>query len=91
MAVNKYFLLTLFDLTASELTFFLCVSLLTQIKQHEFREQFRTELIFSINTDEPYKLVDRVFPRCVVFFSHFLINDTEPLSTDVFYELNPAI
>ncbi|XP_058258889.1 dynein axonemal heavy chain 11 isoform X1 [Hemibagrus wyckioides] len=30
-----------------------------EIKQHEFREQFRTELIFSINIDEPYKLIDK--------------------------------
>ncbi|XP_060774018.1 dynein axonemal heavy chain 11 [Neoarius graeffei] len=30
-----------------------------EIKQHEFREQFRMEPIFSINIDEPYKLIDK--------------------------------
>ncbi|MCJ8730075.1 hypothetical protein PDJAM_G00113410 [Pangasius djambal] len=30
-----------------------------EIKQHEFREQFRTEPIFSISVDEPYKLIDK--------------------------------
>lgn len=48
------------DQFVSCLTFFLSVSFRTQIRQHEFREQFRTEPIFSINIDEPYKLLDKV-------------------------------
>lgn len=31
-----------------------------QVKQHEFREQFRTETIFKIIVEEPYKLIDKV-------------------------------
>uniref|UniRef100_A0A671Z165 Dynein axonemal heavy chain 11 n=1 Tax=Sparus aurata TaxID=8175 RepID=A0A671Z165_SPAAU len=31
-----------------------------EVKQHEFREQFRTEQIFKINVEEPYKLLDKV-------------------------------
>uniref|UniRef100_A0A3Q3L381 Dynein axonemal heavy chain 11 n=1 Tax=Labrus bergylta TaxID=56723 RepID=A0A3Q3L381_9LABR len=31
-----------------------------EVKQHEFREQFRTESIFKINVEEPYKLTDKV-------------------------------
>uniref|UniRef100_A0A668A8H9 Dynein axonemal heavy chain 11 n=1 Tax=Myripristis murdjan TaxID=586833 RepID=A0A668A8H9_9TELE len=31
-----------------------------EVKQHEFREQFRTEVIFKINLEEPYKLIDKV-------------------------------
>nr|XP_015214353.1 PREDICTED: dynein beta chain, ciliary-like [Lepisosteus oculatus] len=30
-----------------------------QIKQHEFREQFRNEIIFRIDVDDPYKLIDK--------------------------------
>ncbi|KAK6302903.1 hypothetical protein J4Q44_G00272580 [Coregonus suidteri] len=30
-----------------------------EIKQHEFREQFRTEVIFRIDVEEPYKLIDK--------------------------------
>ncbi|KAI5108711.1 dynein beta chain, ciliary, partial [Silurus meridionalis] len=30
-----------------------------EIKQHEFRERFRAESIFRINTEEPYKLIDK--------------------------------
>ncbi|TKS79999.1 Dynein heavy chain 11, axonemal [Collichthys lucidus] len=30
-----------------------------EVKQHEFREQFRTESIFRINVEEPYKLIDK--------------------------------
>lgn len=30
------------------------------MKQHEFRERFRTEHIFKINVAEPYKLLDKV-------------------------------
>ncbi|XP_062336891.1 dynein axonemal heavy chain 11 [Osmerus eperlanus] len=30
-----------------------------EVKQHEFREQFRNEVIFRINVDEPYKLMDK--------------------------------
>ncbi|MBN3294079.1 DYHC protein, partial [Polypterus senegalus] len=30
-----------------------------QIKQHEFREQFRTEIIFRTGVDDPYKLIDK--------------------------------
>uniref|UniRef100_A0A671Z136 Dynein, axonemal, heavy polypeptide 9 like n=1 Tax=Sparus aurata TaxID=8175 RepID=A0A671Z136_SPAAU len=30
-----------------------------EVKQHEFREQFRTEQIFKINVEEPYKLLDK--------------------------------
>ncbi|XP_029930046.1 dynein heavy chain 11, axonemal [Myripristis murdjan] len=30
-----------------------------EVKQHEFREQFRTEVIFKINLEEPYKLIDK--------------------------------
>ncbi|KAG9349499.1 hypothetical protein JZ751_027944, partial [Albula glossodonta] len=30
-----------------------------EIKQHEFREQFRTEIIFRIDVDDPYKLIDK--------------------------------
>ncbi|TRY96398.1 hypothetical protein DNTS_010073 [Danionella cerebrum] len=30
-----------------------------EIKQHEFREQFRTEQIFFIRLEEPYKLLDK--------------------------------
>lgn len=30
------------------------------MKQHEFREQFRTESIFKISVEEPYKLIDKV-------------------------------
>ncbi|XP_076000722.1 dynein axonemal heavy chain 11 isoform X3 [Genypterus blacodes] len=30
-----------------------------EVKQHEFREQFRTETIFKINVEEPYKLIDK--------------------------------
>lgn len=81
---------------------FLSVSLRTQIKQHEFREQFRTEPIFSINNDEPYKLIDKVFPYSVCvcvceytghgFLNIFTFSDMDnPLSTDVFYELNPTV
>ncbi|CAF87298.1 unnamed protein product, partial [Tetraodon nigroviridis] len=29
-----------------------------EVKQHEFRERFRTEPIFRINVEEPYKLLD---------------------------------
>uniref|UniRef100_A0A3Q2TME4 Dynein axonemal heavy chain 11 n=1 Tax=Fundulus heteroclitus TaxID=8078 RepID=A0A3Q2TME4_FUNHE len=31
-----------------------------EVKQHEFRERFRTESIFKINVEEPYKLIDKV-------------------------------
>uniref|UniRef100_A0A671Z105 Dynein axonemal heavy chain 11 n=1 Tax=Sparus aurata TaxID=8175 RepID=A0A671Z105_SPAAU len=31
-----------------------------RFEQHEFREQFRTEQIFKINVEEPYKLLDKV-------------------------------
>ncbi|XP_064861656.1 dynein axonemal heavy chain 11 [Oncorhynchus nerka] len=30
-----------------------------EIKQHEFREQFRSEVIFRIDVEEPYKLIDK--------------------------------
>eukprot|EP00064_Thunnus_orientalis_P009532 superscaffoldBa00001216_g9556 len=30
-----------------------------EVKQHEFREEFRTEAIFKINVEEPYKLIDK--------------------------------
>uniref|UniRef100_A0A8C4HHK8 Dynein axonemal heavy chain 11 n=1 Tax=Dicentrarchus labrax TaxID=13489 RepID=A0A8C4HHK8_DICLA len=30
-----------------------------EVKQHEFREQFRTEPIFKINVEEPFKLIDK--------------------------------
>ncbi|XP_018585062.2 dynein heavy chain 11, axonemal [Scleropages formosus] len=30
-----------------------------EIKQHEFREQFRKEIIFKTGIDEPYKLIDK--------------------------------
>uniref|UniRef100_A0A665VXX9 Dynein axonemal heavy chain 11 n=1 Tax=Echeneis naucrates TaxID=173247 RepID=A0A665VXX9_ECHNA len=30
-----------------------------EVKQHEFRELFRTEPIFKINVEEPYKLIDK--------------------------------
>ncbi|XP_064167563.1 dynein axonemal heavy chain 11-like [Anguilla rostrata] len=30
-----------------------------EIKQHEFREQFRTEIIFRRNVDDPYKHIDK--------------------------------
>uniref|UniRef100_W5MKY4 Dynein, axonemal, heavy polypeptide 9 like n=1 Tax=Lepisosteus oculatus TaxID=7918 RepID=W5MKY4_LEPOC len=30
-----------------------------EIKQHEFREQFRNEIIFRIDVDDPYKLIDK--------------------------------
>ncbi|KAE8291050.1 Dynein heavy chain 11, axonemal Axonemal beta dynein heavy chain 11 Ciliary dynein heavy chain 11 [Larimichthys crocea] len=30
-----------------------------EVKQHEFREQFRTESIFRINVEEPYNLIDK--------------------------------
>ncbi|KAM3866414.1 LOW QUALITY PROTEIN: dynein axonemal heavy chain 11 [Diretmus argenteus] len=30
-----------------------------EVKQHEFREQFRTEAIFKINVAMPYKLIDK--------------------------------
>ncbi|KAJ8349887.1 hypothetical protein SKAU_G00250170 [Synaphobranchus kaupii] len=30
-----------------------------EIKQHEFREQFRTEIIFRMDVDDPYKLIDK--------------------------------
>ncbi|KAF5892934.1 dynein heavy chain 11, axonemal-like, partial [Clarias magur] len=30
-----------------------------EIKQHEFRERFRKEPIFSISTEEPYRLIDK--------------------------------
>ncbi|XP_039611034.1 LOW QUALITY PROTEIN: dynein heavy chain 11, axonemal-like [Polypterus senegalus] len=30
-----------------------------EIKQHEFREQFRTEIIFRTGVDDPYKLIDK--------------------------------
>uniref|UniRef100_A0AAQ5ZAJ7 Dynein axonemal heavy chain 11 n=1 Tax=Amphiprion ocellaris TaxID=80972 RepID=A0AAQ5ZAJ7_AMPOC len=30
-----------------------------EVKQYEFREQFRTESIFKINIEEPYKLIDK--------------------------------
>uniref|UniRef100_A0A3B5A740 Dynein axonemal heavy chain 11 n=1 Tax=Stegastes partitus TaxID=144197 RepID=A0A3B5A740_9TELE len=30
-----------------------------EVKQYEFREQFRTESIFKINLEEPYKLIDK--------------------------------
>ncbi|TTH38815.1 Dynein beta chain, ciliary [Bagarius yarrelli] len=30
-----------------------------EIKQYEFRDQFRTEPIFTISIDEPYKLIDK--------------------------------
>ncbi|XP_071376580.1 dynein axonemal heavy chain 11 [Centroberyx affinis] len=30
-----------------------------EVKQHEFREQFRTETIFKISVEEPYKLIDK--------------------------------
>ncbi|KAL7826037.1 hypothetical protein SRHO_G00337750 [Serrasalmus rhombeus] len=35
-----------------------------EVKQHEFREQFRLEPIFRINIDEPYKLIDKT--NCTV-------------------------
>uniref|UniRef100_A0A3Q2VPV0 Dynein axonemal heavy chain 11 n=1 Tax=Haplochromis burtoni TaxID=8153 RepID=A0A3Q2VPV0_HAPBU len=31
-----------------------------EVKQHEFREQFRSESIFKISVEEPYKLIDKV-------------------------------
>lgn len=31
-----------------------------QIKQHEFREHFRNEIIFRIDTRDPYVLIDKV-------------------------------
>uniref|UniRef100_A0AAQ5XVQ1 Dynein axonemal heavy chain 11 n=1 Tax=Amphiprion ocellaris TaxID=80972 RepID=A0AAQ5XVQ1_AMPOC len=31
-----------------------------EVKQYEFREQFRTESIFKINIEEPYKLIDKL-------------------------------
>ncbi|XP_015241536.1 PREDICTED: dynein heavy chain 11, axonemal-like isoform X3 [Cyprinodon variegatus] len=34
-----------------------CVSF--EIKQHEFREQFRTASIFKFNIEEPYKLIEK--------------------------------
>uniref|UniRef100_A0A3Q4HYI4 Dynein heavy chain 11, axonemal-like n=1 Tax=Neolamprologus brichardi TaxID=32507 RepID=A0A3Q4HYI4_NEOBR len=30
-----------------------------EVKQHEFREQFRSESIFKISVEEPYKLIDK--------------------------------
>uniref|UniRef100_A0A3B3UDD1 Dynein axonemal heavy chain 11 n=1 Tax=Poecilia latipinna TaxID=48699 RepID=A0A3B3UDD1_9TELE len=30
-----------------------------EVKQHEFRERFRTESIFKINVEEPYDLIDK--------------------------------
>uniref|UniRef100_A0A4W6EXC9 Dynein axonemal heavy chain 11 n=1 Tax=Lates calcarifer TaxID=8187 RepID=A0A4W6EXC9_LATCA len=30
-----------------------------EVKQHEFREQFRTESIFKISVEEPYRLIDK--------------------------------
>ncbi|KAF7661524.1 hypothetical protein LDENG_00258930 [Lucifuga dentata] len=30
-----------------------------EVKQYEFREQFRTESIFKINVEEPYKMIDK--------------------------------
>ncbi|MED6240198.1 hypothetical protein ATANTOWER_017418 [Ataeniobius toweri] len=30
-----------------------------EVKQHEFRERFRTESVFKINVEEPYKLIDK--------------------------------
>ncbi|KAM3605484.1 uncharacterized protein V6R79_026173 [Siganus canaliculatus] len=30
-----------------------------EVKQHEFREQFRTESIFKSDVEEPYKLIDK--------------------------------
>lgn len=41
-----------------------CFSSMFQVKQHEFREQFRTESIFKISVEEPYRLIDKV--RCEV-------------------------
>uniref|UniRef100_A0A3Q2GPF7 Dynein heavy chain 11, axonemal-like n=1 Tax=Cyprinodon variegatus TaxID=28743 RepID=A0A3Q2GPF7_CYPVA len=35
-----------------------CVSF--EIKQHEFREQFRTASIFKFNIEEPYKLIEKL-------------------------------
>uniref|UniRef100_A0A3B3Y5N1 AAA+ ATPase domain-containing protein n=1 Tax=Poecilia mexicana TaxID=48701 RepID=A0A3B3Y5N1_9TELE len=34
-----------------------------EVKQHEFRERFRTESIFKINVEEPYDLIDKVIAR----------------------------
>lgn len=31
-----------------------------QVKQHEFRENFRLEPIFKMNLEEPYRLIDKV-------------------------------
>lgn len=38
----------------------MCNYFIFQVKQHEFREQFRTEPIFKMNLEEPYKLIDKV-------------------------------
>ncbi|KAK5608169.1 hypothetical protein CRENBAI_003200 [Crenichthys baileyi] len=31
----------------------------SKVKQHEFRERFRTESVFKINVEEPYKMIDK--------------------------------
>ncbi|RXN33505.1 dynein heavy chain axonemal [Labeo rohita] len=40
-----------------------------EIKQHDFREQFRTESIFFISLQEPYKLIDKT-NRAVAHFEN---------------------
>lgn len=42
------------------------------MKQHEFRERFRTEHIFKINVTEPYKLLDKV-SNAGIFFIFFIM------------------
>uniref|UniRef100_A0AAQ5ZFV7 Dynein axonemal heavy chain 11 n=1 Tax=Amphiprion ocellaris TaxID=80972 RepID=A0AAQ5ZFV7_AMPOC len=50
-----------------------------EVKQYEFREQFRTESIFKINIEEPYKLIDKVSTVAVMEMEMKKLQDTADL------------
>uniref|UniRef100_A0A3B3Y630 AAA+ ATPase domain-containing protein n=1 Tax=Poecilia mexicana TaxID=48701 RepID=A0A3B3Y630_9TELE len=50
-----------------------------EVKQHEFRERFRTESIFKINVEEPYDLIDKVSQEKGSFMEMKNLQDTADL------------